>query len=163
MEDDKELRERIEFKSERRLAMLKRRAKRCRCKYCGGKLKLRRIIFSDYEDARIDIFCTNCNRIEFGVEPDVYRSALYFVDNSGFECYPDLEKSERTRQMTVAKVCEIMDWHDRNMGFSDEEGFKVDRDLSENLIGECVVLDDGDLDEDEEEEDDDNIETIRAY
>ena len=44
------------FRSEKRLDMLKKRTKRCVCKYCGGRLKLRRIIFSDYEDARIEIF-----------------------------------------------------------------------------------------------------------
>ena len=34
----------INFKSQKRLDMLKARTKRCVCKYCGGKLKLRRII-----------------------------------------------------------------------------------------------------------------------
>lgn len=62
--------------------MLKKRTKRCVCKYCGGKLKLRRIIFSEYEDARIEIFCSQCDRIEFGVEPEISRSAEYFVENS---------------------------------------------------------------------------------
>ena len=37
-----------------RLEIMKARAKRCVCKYCGGKLELRRIAFSDYGEARSD-------------------------------------------------------------------------------------------------------------
>lgn len=35
-----------------RVEILKKRAERCRCKYCGRELRLKRITFSDYEDAR---------------------------------------------------------------------------------------------------------------
>lgn len=146
--DNDELKNRISFKSERRLDALKKRARRCRCKYCGGKLELRRIIFSDYEDARIEIFCSSCDRIEFGVEPEVYESARYFVDNSNFNCYPDLDENEKTRQMTTAKVCEIMDWQNKNLGFADENGFKVPLEIDENVVGECVVFSDADLNKD---------------
>lgn len=158
MDSENDLRERIDFKSQRRLDALKRRAKRCRCKYCGGPLRLRRIIFSSYEDARIEIFCTSCNRIEYGVEPEVYRSARYFVDNSRFNCFPDLDDNERTRQMTVAKVCEIMDWENRNLGFADEDGFAVPLSISENLVGECVEYTDADL-----AGDDEPIEDVRVF
>ena len=113
------------FQSESRLDMLKNRTKRCVCKYCGGNLKLRRIIFSDYEEARIEIFCNHCDRIEYGVEPEIYQSAKFFVDNSGFNCYPDLDDSEKTKQMTIAKVCEIMMWHDEQLGILGEAGYTI--------------------------------------
>ncbi len=142
------LQEKINFQSEKRIDMLKKRTRRCRCKYCGGKLKLKRIIFSDYEDARIEIFCDSCDRIEFGVEPEIYASAKFFVENSAFNCYPDLDNSERTKQMVIAKVCEIMAWHDQNLGIMDENGFTTKINLNQNFVGECITLSEDDLDDD---------------
>ncbi len=148
------LREEISFKSQRRLDILKKRTKRCKCKYCGGRLRLRRIIFGDYEDARIEIYCNQCDRIEYGVEPEIYQSARYFVENSGFTCYPELDNNENTMQMNIAKVCEIMAWENQNLGILNENGFKVPLEINTNFLGECVTLSDADLDE----EDDDVIE-----
>lgn len=147
----------INFKSQKRLDMLKARTKRCVCKYCGGKLKLRRIIFSEYEDARIEIFCRDCDRIEFGVEPEIYQSAKYFVESSRFNCYPDFDDNERTKHMTIAKVSEIMAWQDQNLGFLNSEGFTVPLALNNNLVGACVTLNEDDLQEDDWE-----IETMYA-
>ena len=127
--------------------MLKDRSKRCVCKYCGGKLRLRRIIFSDYEEARVEIFCNDCERIEFGVEPEVYASAKFFVENSHFNCYSDLDDNIRTRQMTIAKVCEIMSWQDQNLGIMDENGFLVPLSVNENFLGECITFSEDDLDD----------------
>ena len=138
--------EQLEAFAQKRLALLKKRANRCVCKYCGGSLRLRRIIFSDYEEARVEIFCEHCDRIEYGCEPEIYRNALYFVEEMQFTCYPDLEANERTKRMNVAKVCEIMMWGDTNLGFLSEEGFTVPPQSQEMLIGECVVLTDADLD-----------------
>lgn len=137
--------EKFNFQSEKRLSMLKKRTKRCVCKYCGGKLKLRRIIFSSYEDARIEIFCDACDRIEFGVEPEIYNSAKYFVENSRFNCYPDMDDNGLTKQMTIAKVSEIMAWENQNLGFLTNNGFAVPITLNENFIGECITLSEDDL------------------
>jgi len=145
--------ERLLDNFEKRIDMLKKRTKRCVCKYCGGRLKLRRIIFSDYEDARIEIFCNSCDRIEFGVECEIYASAKFFVENTNFNCYPDLDNNERTQQMTIAKVCEIMAWQDQNLGLMNTEGFIVPITINENFVGECITLTDEDLLEDEEIED----------
>lgn len=142
----------LDFKSQRRIDMLKKRTKRCVCKYCGGKLKLRRIIFSDFEDSRIEIFCKDCDRIEFGVEPEIYASAKFFVENSKFNCYPDLDDNEKTKQMTIAKVCEIMAWENQNIGILDGSGFNIPLQLNAGFVGECVTLTEEDL-EDEEIED----------
>lgn len=134
------------YNSETRLNMLKKRTKRCVCKYCGGALKLRRIVFSDYEDARIEIFCESCNRIEFGVEPAIYSSAEFFVENSKFNCYPDMDDNGLTKQMTIAKVAEIMAWVNQNLGFLNSEGFTVPLKMNRNFIGECITLSEDDLD-----------------
>ena len=142
----------LDFKSQKRIDMLKKRTKRCVCKYCGGKLKLRRIIFSDFEDSRIEIFCKDCDRIEFGVEPEIYASAKFFVENSKFNCYPDLDDNEKTKQMTIAKVCEIMAWENQNIGSLDGSGFNIPLKLNAGFVGECVTLTEEDL-EDEEIED----------
>ena len=73
---------------EDRVESLKKRTKRCVCKYCGSKLELRKIIYGDIENARVEIFCSECNRIEYGVEEEVYRVAKYFVEDMDFNAYP---------------------------------------------------------------------------
>lgn len=133
------------FQSESRLDMLKNRTKRCVCKYCGGELKLRQIIFSELDDARIEIFCKNCERVEYGVEKEIYQSAEFFVEEMAFNHYPDLDDNQRRKQMNIAKVCEIMAWENRNMGFLDTDGFTVPVKMNPDVIGNCIVLDDAAL------------------
>ncbi len=138
----------MEYKhnTEGRTNLLKRRAKRCVCKYCGSPLKLHRIVFSEYEDARIEIFCSHCERIEYGIEPEVYASAQYFVDELQFNHYPDLDESETTRQLNIAKICEIATWVLKNMNLLSEEGFYTEIKMKDALMAECVLLTDHDLD-----------------
>ena len=135
------------YDSEGRMGMLKQRARRCVCKYCGGRLSLKRISFSEIEDARVEIFCKSCDRIEYGVEPEIYQSALYFVEEMGFNYYPDLNQSEKTKRMNVAKVCDIMAWENKNLGILDRDGFTVPLATNKNMIGECVILDEADLED----------------
>lgn len=137
--------EQFGYQAQGRLHMLKKRAKRCVCKFCGGSLRLRRIIFSDFEDARIEIFCEHCERIEYGCEPEIYRNAKYFVEELAFTCYPNLDVNERTKQMTIAKVCEIMMWGDQNLGFLDDDGFTGPVKMNQGMIGERLLLTDDDL------------------
>ena len=128
-----------------RLEIMKARAKRCVCKYCGGKLELRRIAFSDYGEARSELYCRVCQRIEFGTEPEIYQSATYFVDNLEFNHYPGLDDNEKTRRMNVAKICEIMAWGDKNIGILSEEGYSVPVKLEIEQIGQTAVFEDKDL------------------
>ena len=136
------------FQAQGRVEMLKGRAKRCVCKYCGGRLRLKRIIFSDHEDARVEIYCDNCERIEYGVEQEIYQSARYFVDELKFNCYPNQDANESTRRMTIAKVCEIMAWENKILGLLDRDGFRVPLEVNGNILGECIILTDEDLLED---------------
>ena len=135
------------YDSEGRMGILKQRARRCVCKYCGGRLSLKRISFSEIEDARVEIFCKSCDRIEYGVEPEIYQSALYFVEEMGFNYYPDLNQSEKTKRMNVAKVCDIMAWENKNLGILNRDGFTVPLATNKNMIGECVILDETDLED----------------
>lgn len=134
-----------DYNSEDRLTMLKGRTKRCVCKFCGGKLRLKRIIFSSYEAVRVEIFCESCNRIEFGVEPEIYLSSKHFVEETKINFSSDLEENERTKQMNIAKVCEIMSWGNMNIGILNKEGFTVPLNLNENFLGECITLKEKDL------------------
>ncbi len=135
------------YQAASRLAAIKKRVERCVCKYCGSPLKLHRIVFSEYEDARVEIFCSHCNRIEYGVEPEIYTCARYFVDELGYNAYPDLDESETTRQLNIAKVSEITAWALKNMGFLGEEGFTQAVQMKATLMAECVLLTNRDLEE----------------
>ena len=44
----------------KRVTRLKKRAERCICKYCGNKLGLRKITYSVYDEAKIEIYCNAC-------------------------------------------------------------------------------------------------------
>ena len=128
------------YGAEGRIEMLKNRTGRCVCKYCGGPLVLRRIIFHDVEDVRVEIYCENCDRIEFGVEPEIYSSARNFVDNLEFDCYEGLDANEKKRQMNIAKVSEILSWGCRNLGLLNQKGFQVPLQMKPSDWTECLVL-----------------------
>lgn len=127
---------------EGRASLLKERVERCRCRYCGGELELRRIIFSDYEDARVEIFCPQCDRIEYGVEPKVYQCARFFVEEMDFKLYPELDDNAYTRRMTIAKVADILAWGLRQLGYMTDEGFAQAPEPNRQAVGECLLVDD---------------------
>ncbi len=130
------------YTSQNRLELLKERCQRCVCKYCGKSLSLKRLIFSDFPDARIEIYCDHCERIEYGVEPEIYESAKNFVDNLEFNYYIDMDKNEKTHQMNIAKVAEILAWGCRNMGMLNVDGFSVPVNFKEHLMDQCLVISD---------------------
>ena len=105
------------------LQAIEGRVQRCRCKYCGSPLELRRIYFGDIETARTEIFCQKCNRIEYGVEPEIYGIAQYFVKEFQFNCYPDVEPGEQTDRLNIARVCEIITWYSQSIGILDSSGY----------------------------------------
>lgn len=123
-----------------RVEMLKARQSRCCCKYCGGKLEIRRIIFNEDEAARIELFCSECDRIEYGVEPQIYQNAVHFVDYVQFDHYPELDKNEQTRRMNIAKICEIITWGLKNLGILDQNGFKVPVVSRQDVSEDCLIL-----------------------
>lgn len=130
-----------------RVVELRKRAKRCRCKYCGGKLRLKQIVYNSTVEPRIEIFCENCDRIEYGVEPEIYSLAKYYVDEFGCDYYPELDDNFTKERMNVAKVCEIMFWALNGVGYLDMEGFKYPTKIDKKLVGESLVFDLEDLSE----------------
>ena len=133
------------FNDKRRLHDLKWRGKNCKCKYCGSPLKLRRIMYGSNPEGRVEIFCTECNRIEYGIEPEIYAIAKYFVDEFEFNVFPNNDDSEKTVQMNIAKVCEIMAWGMKNIGILNADGFTIPIDISKTILGEDVIYRDTDL------------------
>lgn len=119
---------------------LRNRMNRCVCRYCGSELIFRRISYSNAEEGRIDIFCPLCNRIEYGVEPEIYKAAEYYVDEIGFDYYGDLDDSLRKERMNMAKVCEIMQWCCKNLGLLDDDGFRADVNMDDILSGKDLLL-----------------------
>lgn len=128
------------------LARLKERTKKCKCHYCGGNLELRKVTYSSYDISKIEIFCSNCNRIEYGVEPEIYEVAKYFVEELNFDHYADWDNNIRKREMNIAKVCEIIDWGCRNLGLLKDDGFVIKPDMQAELLGEAIIFSDKELD-----------------
>lgn len=128
-----------------RTSMLKRRTERCVCRHCGGKLRLKRIIFSEFEDARVESYCDICERIEFGVESEIYQCAKYFVDVMQFNCFPNQDANRITEKMNIAKVCDILSWGCKNLHLLNENGFSVPVEVDEAMLNECVIWSNEDI------------------
>ena len=130
----------------KRLQELRTRTARCCCRFCGSPLEIRKIIFTGY-DSRIEIFCSECDQIEYGTEPEIYTSAKYFVESMGFNYYTDLDDNEQTKKMNIAKVCDIMAWENKHLGFLNTDGFAVPLAINATVLGNVLVLDEDELEE----------------
>ena len=126
---------------------LRKRVARCRCSYCGGTLELRKLTYSSYEVSKLEVYCDHCKRIEYGVEPEIYDVAEYFVDELGFDYYKDLDNNIRKREMNIAKVSEIIDWGCKNLGMLTEDGFSTQINLDTALLGEALLIKDDQLEQ----------------
>lgn len=103
---------------------MKKRVGRCVCKQCGGELEMRVIIYNKYGGQGIELYCSNCQKIEYGTERDIYLLAKEFVENVEFNYFPDMEEGKRSFELNVAKVCEILSWTLRKLDVTDENGIK---------------------------------------
>lgn len=128
-----------------RTDLLQKRSERCVCKYCGGHLKIKSIAFNEIIDGRTELYCDKCARIEFGVEPEIYQNAKFYVEEFDYNCYPDLDYTETTKQMSIARVSEIMDWLVNNLSIVNINGFSVPIKMDKNRASECLHLTDADL------------------
>jgi len=125
-----------------RIQELRDRAARCRCRYCGHPLTLRKITYAAYDEAKIELFCEQCNRIESGAEPEIYKIAEYYVDAMKYDHFPNLDNSFRKRRMNISIICDILTWGFKNSGLLDKDGFNVKLNLDEDLMGEAFSLSD---------------------
>ncbi|MBO5139222.1 MAG: hypothetical protein J6B76_01015 [Peptococcaceae bacterium] len=135
----------------KRLKELRERTARCCCRFCGSSLEIRKIVFTGY-DSRIELFCSECNQIEYGTEPELYLSAKYFVETMEFNYYPDLDDNVQTKKMNIAKVCDIMAWQNKHMGFLNADGFAVPVELNPSILGNMLVVNESELQERLEEQ-----------
>ena len=116
------------------------RSGRCVCRYCGGALGLRRITYSVYDEAKIELYCSSCDRIEYGTEPLIYKMAEYYQDELAFDYYPELDDSADKRRMNIAAISDIMNWGFKNAGLLDEAGFTVPIAVNPELVGEATII-----------------------
>lgn len=130
-----------------RVEALKKRAKYCCCRYCGGELHVRQIVFHTQVAARIELYCDQCQKIEFGIEKEVYDSARAVVESTGFNHFPDLEENELRFQMNVAKLCSLTGLQLRYLGLSDENGFTVPVRKNEYMMEQCTEFEEDQLEQ----------------
>ena len=129
-----------------RLNDVRKRAKRCVCKYCGGELSLRKITYAAYDEAKIEVYCEHCGRIEYGVEPEIYKLAAYYIDALRYDHYPNLDDSEQKRRMNIAVISDILSWGFKNTKLLDADGFTIDVAVDEDMLGEAITISDTELD-----------------
>lgn len=123
-----------------RIEHLKERAKRCCCRYCGGELHVRQIIFHTQADARVELYCDRCKKIEYGIEREIYEGARAFVQSTHFNHFPDMENNAQRLQMNVAKVCQLTNWQLRYLGFLSDEGFSAPLQVREYEEEQCTTI-----------------------
>lgn len=128
-----------------RVERLKERATHCCCRYCGSELHVRQIIFQTQADIRVELYCDQCQKIEYGVEKEIYESAKAFVQATGFNHFEDMDDNEKRLQMNIAKVCSMTNWQLKFMGLVKDEGFIVPVQLNEYDSDQCTTIDDSDL------------------
>lgn len=141
----------MQNQSEKRLEMLKKRVTRCVCKSCGNPLSLRQLDYNEFEDARIELFCDHCDRLEFGIEPELYTSAQYYVDEFRVNLFPDMGNNQVSRRMSIANIADIMSWALQNLGYLNKEGFVIPPNMDGKILRECIIFDDQMMDDLEQE------------
>lgn len=123
-----------------RLSCLNQRKAYCCCKYCGSALEIRRVAYSNHDDARVELYCPQCEKIEFGVEKEIYAVAEYYVDELEFDIFDELDNSLLKKQMNIAKVAEIISWGFVNLGYVNEFGFYYPVKTPDLLLHESLHL-----------------------
>ncbi len=107
--------------------MLEHRSKSCCCRSCGGKLEVRMWIYNKFGGAGAELYCPVCNKIEFGTAPEIYAMAKNFVDCVDFNYYFDLEDTNETYYMNIAKLCDILTWCSKEWGILNSDGFHINK------------------------------------
>lgn len=125
-----------------RLDYLRNRVQRCVCRYCGNKLSLRKITYAAYDEVKIETYCTHCDRLESGVEPEIRQLAEYYVDEIKYDHYPNLDDSVSKRRMNIAAVCDVFSWGYKCAGILKENGFIEGVNFDFNKIQDNLLISD---------------------
>ena len=130
-----------------RVEHLKERAKDCCCSYCGGDLAVRRILYQTTAEYRIELYCDNCEKIEYGVPRALYDSAKAAIERLGFNYYPETQEGVTRNQMNIAKLSTLTAWQLRYLGMADDERLKTCAEESAQSMDASTVVSEDDLDE----------------
>ncbi len=130
-----------------RVEHLKERAKDCCCSYCGGDLAVRRILYQTTAEYRIELYCDNCEKIEYGVPRALYDSAKAAIERLGFNYYPETEEGVTRNQMNIAKLSTLTAWQLRYLGMIDDERLKDAAEGSTQSMDTNTIVSEDDLDE----------------
>ena len=79
--------------------------------------------------------------------PGSVTAVLELINEFNFNIFPNNDVSEKTYQMNVSKVSEIIAWAYKNMGMLSERGFTVPLDISKTILGEDIIFRDDNLDD----------------
>lgn len=105
-------------------ALLQARSQRCVCKHCGGQLTTSLVIYDIYGGVGVELYCPHCEKNDYGIEPELYALAQYFVENFQFNYFLDMEENDLNEQLNIAKVADIMSWLLKTLGLLDQNGLK---------------------------------------
>lgn len=99
-----------------------KRQERCVCKQCGSQLEIRMIIFCQYGGQGLELFCPQCQRIEYGIERELYYMAQKFIKDNEFNYFLDMAEDERSLMLNQAKIGEIFAWLFQKMALLNKNG-----------------------------------------
>lgn len=100
------------------------RAERCICRQCGGKIVPSIVILDQYGGQEMDLYCPQCERVDFGIEPEIYDMAKVFIERFEYNYYVDMEEGERLTKLNTGKIVEMLSWFLKNLGLVDQDGIK---------------------------------------
>jgi hypothetical protein len=130
-----------------RVEHLKERSKDCCCSYCGGDLAVRRILYQTTAEYRIELYCDNCEKIEYGVPRALYDSAKAAIERLGFNYYPETQEGITRNQMNIAKLSQLTAWQLRYLGMIDDDRLKEGVEGSAQSMDANTIVSEEDLDE----------------
>lgn len=130
-----------------RVEHLKERSKDCCCSYCGGDLAVRRILYQTTAEYRIELYCDNCEKIEYGVPRALYDSAKAAIERLGFNYYPETQEGVTRNQMNIAKLSQLTAWQLRYLGMIDDDRLKEGTEGSAQSMDANTIVSEEDLDE----------------
>lgn len=101
---------------------MKARQKRCVCRQCGRELEIRMIIFCQYGGQGLELYCPVCQRIEYGVEKELFALANKFIKETEFNYFLDMPEDKRSLALNKAKIGELFSWLFYELGLCDKDG-----------------------------------------
>lgn len=90
----------------------------------------------------MELFCNQCDRMEFGIEPEIYQSAVYFVDEFRVNYFPDFSDVSMVKKLNVSAISNIISWAMLNLGYLEKDGFIAPPQMNQQMFKRCLVLDD---------------------